>query len=148
MDILSINKKTITLQPDYNKLIEYSIKARKFSYSPYSKFSVGAAVLTKDNKIFTGANIECASYSLCICAERVAYSKAVSEGYKKFTAVAISSSAKDYTFPCGACRQFMSEFGTDTEILIIKTKNLVRTFKLAELIPGVFDKKYLLNLKK
>jgi len=136
------------LQTDYSKLIEYSIKARKFSYSPYSKFSVGVAVLTSDNKIFTGANIECASYSLCICAERVAFSKAVSEGYKKFTAVAISSSAKDYTYPCGACRQFMAEFGINTDIIIVRSKNRFKTFKLIELLPGIFDKNYLFNHKK
>ncbi|MBS1517474.1 MAG: cytidine deaminase [Bacteroidetes bacterium] len=136
------------MHSEYKKLIELSIKARKFSYSPYSEFSVGAALLTKDNKIFTGTNIECASYSLSICAERVAYSKAVSEGYKKFKAVAISSSADDFTFPCGACRQFMAEFGIETDILLVKSKSMVKSFKLSDLLPGVFDKKYLFNSKK
>lgn len=148
MNILTINKNTNTLQSLYNKLIEYSIKARKFSYSPYSKFSVGAAVLTTDGKIFTGTNVECASYSLSICAERTAYSKAVSEGFKEFKAVAISSSAMDYTYPCGACRQFMAEFGTDVDIIIVKSKTKIKTFKLIDLLPGIFDKNFLLNQKK
>lgn len=132
------------LDPDYNKLIEQSIKAKKNSYSPYSKFSVGAALLTSNNKIFTGANVECASYSLCICAERVAFTKAVSEGEKKFKAIAISSSNNEYVFPCGACRQFMSEFANDLDIIIVKSKKDFLIKKLSVLIPEVFNKKSLL----
>jgi len=85
---------------------------------------------------------------LSICAERTAYSKAVSEGYKIFKAVAISSSAKDYTYPCGACRQFMAEFGTDVDIIIVKSKTKIKTYKLTDLLPGIFDKNFLLNQKK
>lgn len=127
----------------YKKLISSSIRAKKFSYSPYSKFSVGAAVLTKNNKIFTGTNVECASYSLCLCAERVAFSKAVSEGEKKFVAVAISSSRDEYIYPCGACRQFMLEFGGNTDIIIIKSEKDFIVKKLHELIPEGFTKKSL-----
>lgn len=123
-----------------DQLIEFSLKARKFSYSPYSKFSVGAALLTSGNKIYTGTNIECASYSLSICAERVAFSKALSEGEKKFTAIAISSSKDIYTYPCGACRQFMHEFGKDLDVIIVKSKKEIIIVKLHELIPGAFDK--------
>ena len=128
----------------YSELIEHSIKARKFSYSPYSKFSVGAALLTSENKIFTGTNIECASYSLCICAERVAFAKAISEGENNFKAIAISSSSSDYIYPCGACRQFMSEFAEDLDILIIKSKKNFILKKLSELIPEAFNKKSLM----
>ena len=127
------------MRTDYSTLIEHSLQAKKFSYSPYSKFSVGAAVLTTGNKIYTGTNIECASYSLCICAERVAFSKAVSEGEKKFKAIAISTSRKSYISPCGACRQFMSEFGINIDIILVKSKNEFKIRKLSELIPEVFS---------
>jgi len=129
------------LQKNYtDRLIEFSLNARKFSYSPYSKFSVGAALLTAENKIYTGTNIECASYSLSICAERVAFSKAVSEGEKKFKAIAIASSKDIFTFPCGACRQFMYEFGKNLEVIIVKSETEVIIKKLHELLPGAFDK--------
>lgn len=127
----------------YSKLIEHSIQAKKFSYSPYSKFPVGAALLTSGNKIYTGTNIECASYSLCICAERVAFSKAVSEGEKKFTAIAISSGKKTYIPPCGACRQFMLEFEKDLDVILVISKSDFKIKKLSDLIPESFDKNLL-----
>jgi len=128
---------------DYTELINLSLEARKFSYSPYSKFSVGAALLTKENKIFTGTNVECASYSLSICAERVAFSKAVSEGYSEFTAIAISASSNNYIYPCGACRQFMHEFGKDLVVILVKSKDNFVIKKLSDLLPGAFDKSHL-----
>ncbi len=131
------------MHPLYSELIELSIKAKKHSYSPYSKFSVGAALLTSNNKIYTGTNVESASYSLSICAERVAFTKAVSEGEKKFRAIAISASIKDYIYPCGACRQFMYEFGKDLDVIIIKSKKDFLIKKLADLLPGAFDKRSL-----
>ncbi|HMS66447.1 MAG TPA: cytidine deaminase [Ignavibacteria bacterium] len=128
-----------------SQIIELSIISRKYSYSPYSNFAVGAALLTSGNKIFTGTNIECASFSLCICAERVAFTKALSEGVKKFKAIAISSSNKNiYTYPCGACRQFMYEFEKDLQIVIVKSRSDVLIVKLSELIPGAFDKNSLI----
>jgi len=133
------------LNPDYAKLIELSILTKQFSYSPYSKFSVGAALLTANNKIYTGTNIECASYSLTICAERVAFSKAISEGEKKFKAVAITSSKNIFVYPCGACRQFMYEFGNDIDVILVKTKKQFIIKKLNELLPDVFDKNTLLK---
>lgn len=126
------------------QIIDRSISAIKFSYSPYSKFRVGAALVTSDNKIYTGTNIECASYSLCICAERVAFSKALSEGAKKFKAIAIYSNKKIYTYPCGACRQFMYEFEKNLEVIIVKSKKDIISINLSDLIPGAFDKKSLL----
>jgi len=133
------------LNPDYVSLIEHSIAAKKFSYSPYSKFSVGAAVLTSTNKIYTGTNVECASYSLSICAERVAFSKAVSDGEKKFIAIAISSSKDILVYPCGACRQFMYEFGKALDVIIVRSKKQFTVRKLHELLPEGFDKESLLN---
>ena len=133
------------MNPDYAKLIELSILTKQFSYSPYSKFSVGAALLTANNKIYTGTNIECASYSLTICAERVAFSKAISEGEKKFKAVAITSSKNIFVYPCGACRQFMYEFGNDIDVILVKTKKQFIIKKLNELLPDVFDKNTLLK---
>ncbi|MEO8665294.1 MAG: cytidine deaminase [Ignavibacteria bacterium] len=132
------------MNPKYLELIDQSIKAKKFSYSPYSKFSVGAALLTSKNKIYTGTNIECASYSLSICAERVAFSKAVSEGEKKFTAIAVSSSNDIYVYPCGACRQFMNEFGEGLDVIIVRSKKNFIIKKLSELFPGPFDKNSLM----
>ncbi|MBP9191979.1 MAG: cytidine deaminase [Ignavibacteria bacterium] len=130
----------------YSILIEKSIRAKKNSYSPYSRFAVGAALLTKTNKIYTGTNVENASYSLSICAERVAFSKAVSEGDKKFTAIAIAANGNKFVFPCGACRQFMFEFGSDIDVIIVRTAKQFRIVKLLELLPGAFDKTFL-NIK-
>ncbi len=128
------------MHPNYTRLIEHSIKAKKFSYSPYSKFSVGAALLTGNKKIFTGTNVECVSYSLCMCAERVAFSKAISEGEKKFKAIAISSSSDKYIYPCGACLQFMSEFTKDFDVIIVRSDKDFIIRKLSELIPNAFIK--------
>jgi cytidine deaminase len=134
------------LHSKYSILIEKSIRAKKNSYSPYSRFAVGAALLTKTNKIYTGTNVENASYSLSICAERVAFSKAVSEGDKKFTAIAIAANGNKFVFPCGACRQFMFEFGSDIDVIIVRTAKQFRIVKLLELLPGAFDKTFL-NIK-
>lgn len=128
------------MHPDYTRLIESSIEAKRFSYSPYSKFSVGAALLTSDNKIYLGTNIECASYSLCICAERVAFVKAISEGKKDFRAIAISSSIDEFVYPCGACRQFMNEFSGNLDVIVIRSLNDVKITKLSDLIPEAFTK--------
>ena len=89
---------------DYKKLISASIDAQKNAYAPYSKFVVGASVLTKSGKIFCGANIENASYPAGICAERVAVSKAISEGEKDFFAICITASNNEFCYPCGICR--------------------------------------------
>ncbi|KAE8298161.1 Cytidine deaminase [Larimichthys crocea] len=97
-------------QETVKKLIHRSQEAKKQAYSPYSKFRVGAAILTTDNCVFTGCNVENACYNLGVCAERNAISKAVSEGYRNFTAIAIASDLDDqFISPCGGCRQFMRE---------------------------------------
>ena len=120
-------------------LIEKSFEAQKNTHSPYSKFAVGASVLSKSGKIYTGANIENASYPAGICAERVAYSKAISEGERDFEAICITCSGSDFAYPCGVCRQFMSEFGLNTKVLLAKSKNEYEILTLKELLPHSFD---------
>ncbi len=122
----------------YEDLIKKALEARKTSHSPYSKFRVGVALLTKDNKVYTGANVECSSYSLTICAERVAAVKAITDKHKIFKAVAIASSGKDLIFPCGACRQFLSEFSDNMDVILIKSKNNYQIYKLQNLFPHKF----------
>lgn len=92
------------------QLIQKSFEAKEMAYSPYSKFRVGAAILTESGEYITGCNVENASYGLCICAERTAICKAVSEGHHKFKAIAVSSDLEDkFISPCGSCRQFLIE---------------------------------------
>lgn len=124
---------------DYKELIEASFEAQKNAYAPYSNFNVGASLLTKQGKIYVGANIENASYPAGICAERVAMSKAISEGEKEFAAICISCSGDTYPYPCGVCRQFMSEFSKDLDVIVAKSKDEFKIFKLAELLPHSFD---------
>ena len=124
---------------DYTNLIESALKAKENSYSPYSKFRVGAAVLTKDGKIYTGCNIENAAYTTGICAEKTAFAKAVSDGNKEFLALALASDSNDYASPCGECRQFISEFvEPDFKIILAKSTNDYKTYDFAELLPLSF----------
>lgn len=122
-------------------LIEKAFIAQKKSYAPYSKFNVGACLLCGNGKMYLGANIENASYPAGICAERVAYSKAISEGEKEFVAICITcSNASSYALPCGICRQFMSEFSNDTLVIVAKNINEYKTYSLKELLPYSFNK--------
>lgn len=129
---------------DYKELWNEAVKASAFSYSPYSKFKVGASLLTKEGKIFTGCNIENASYSLTLCAERTAVFKAVSEGYSEFSAIAVAGSGNgDFTVPCtpcGACLQVLSEFCDDDFVIVLSDG----AHKLSEFLPLRFTEK---NLK-
>lgn len=122
---------------EYKDLYKLSKEAREFSYSPFSGFSVGAALLCTDGSVFTGCNIENSSFSLTNCAERTAFFKAVSEGKRNFKAIAISGgkdSADAPCFPCGACLQVMSEFCRKDFKIILSD----RIVTLAELIPYSF----------
>ncbi len=119
-------------------LIKIAMEAREKSYSPYSKFKVGAAVYTRSGKIFTGCNIESASYSPTICAERVAISKCISEGYKDIDKIAVVGSDKSISFPCGVCRQFILEFGRDIKIICAKNIDSYKTYSISELMPNGF----------
>jgi len=111
------------METDYVLLMNKAKEAARTSYSPFSKFAVGAAVLMGSGKIYTGCNIENSSFGMTICAERCAIFKAVSEGEREIKAVAIFSPNEDDCYPCGACRQVMYEFQGDDEIEIITEKN-------------------------
>jgi len=123
---------------DDEKLIELAKNASNKAYAPYSKYNVGAALLTEDGKIFTGCNVENASYGLTICAERVAVFKAVSEGYKKFKAIAIFAKGA-LPYPCGACRQVLAEFDDGEMDVIISNGESIKKFKLKDLLPFSFS---------
>lgn len=124
-----------------NKLIKEAIKISKKGYAPYSKFLVGASVLTKEGKIFTGCNVENSSYGLTICAEKVAIFKAVSSGYLKFKAIAVHCNTPSFTFPCGACLQVIGEFSQDIEIIAINREGKYKIKNLKELLPEGFTLK-------
>ncbi len=128
------------MKKEYKKLINEAENARKRAYAPYSKFKVGAAVLCADGKIFTGCNIENASFGLAVCAERVAIFKAISEGETKFDAIAIVGDTDKACSPCGACRQVISEFGEDTPLIMANLKGDAKIKKIEELLPEAFGK--------
>ena len=108
------------------------------SYSPYSHFPVGAALECSDGTMFTGCNIENAAYSPSICAERTAVAKAVSEGHRDFRRIAIAGTGEDFCVPCGVCRQVLSEFAPDLEIIALNGRGEQRRFTLRELLPHSF----------
>lgn len=123
---------------------ELLIKAKeglKNAYTPYSDFQVGAALLTEDGKVFTGCNIENASFGATICAERTAMVKAISEGYRNFNKIAVVSAGGAYTYPCGICRQFMSEFMLDGKVILEDKEKGTLEHSLSELLPGAFTRK-------
>lgn len=132
------------MKKEYEKLIQEAEKARKKAYTPYSKFKVGAAILCDDGKIFSGCNIENASFGLTLCAERVAIFKAISEGSTKFKAIAVIGNTNKPCSPCGACRQVISEFGEDIPLIMTNLKGEVRIKKIKELLPEAFGKNDLL----
>ena len=123
------------------KLIDTAIEQLKFSYTPYSNFKVGAALLAKNGEIFTGCNIENASYTPTNCAERTAFFKAVSEGVREFRAICIvggkDGKLTEYTAPCGVCRQVMMEFCDPKtfQIILAVDKERYETYTLEELMP-------------
>ncbi len=128
---------------NYSKLIKAAEKAKTHSYSPYSKFRVGAALLTSGGKIITGCNIENSSFSLTICAERTALFKAISQSEKKFKAMAIVSDVDEFTPPCGACRQVIKDLAGNIDIVLTNGKKTVKTIKFNDLLPFPFNDKYL-----
>ena len=122
------------------QLIEYAQKALETAYVPYSKFRVGAALLTKSGNVYTGCNVESASLGATNCAERTAIFKAVSEeGKIEIEKIAIASDDEDYIYPCGICRQVMAEFADDDMILICTKKNgEYKTIRFGEILPNAF----------
>ena len=127
---------------DRKELFEKALSARENAYAPYSGFKVGAAVMTEAGEVFTGVNVENSSYGATICAERTAFVKAVSEGHRSFSAIAIAG-GKDgeelvYSWPCGICRQFMYEFCPEIDVTVGKNTEDLVTKKLTELLPEGF----------
>jgi cytidine deaminase len=121
-----------------DKLVRFAIDARDQAYAPHSHFYVGAALLMENGEIVSGCNVENASYSLSICAERVAASTAVAMGHRSWRAIAIASVGG--VMPCGACRQFLTEFGTDVTVILVDViDGSRRTRKLSQLLPDAFD---------
>ncbi|RMD02407.1 cytidine deaminase [Clostridium autoethanogenum] len=126
---------------DYKNLVSKAFEGRKNAYAPYSNFKVGAAVLAEDGKVYTGCNIENASYGATNCAERTAIFKAISEGNRSIKAIAIVGVENDYTYPCGVCRQVIAEFASkDAEIILGKGESEYIVKTLDELLPGAFTK--------
>src|SRR4030066_1101396 len=106
---------------DYKHLAESAIEAKQNALPVYSNFYVGAAILTTGNKVYTGCNVESSSYSLTICAERIAIFKAISEGEREFKAIAVAGDMGDYISPCGACRQVISDLCGDIDIIMVSS---------------------------
>ena len=122
------------------ELIEKAVKEMKQAYAPYSKFGVGAALLTKSGKVFTGFNIENSSYGASVCAERVAIFKAVSEGEKEFDTLVVATGTDEPSSPCGICRQVISEFSDNLRILLVNDKGKVIETSIDKLLPLAFTK--------
>ena len=128
---------------DAKVLIAAARRARRHAQAAYSGFKVGAAIETADGTIIAGCNIENATYGLTICAERVAMFKALSEGHRKFTRVAVVADTLAPTPPCGACRQILWEFGGDLEVILANLRRGIRRHAMSELIPLPFDARLL-----
>ena len=121
------------------ELLNIARQASEKAYVPYSKFKVGAALECSDGTVFTGCNVENAALGSTICAERTAICKAVSEGHRDFVRIAIWADSENYCMPCGACRQFMSEFVKDMEVLCAKAGGRYVSYPLSKLMPYTFN---------
>ncbi len=126
-----------------NELLAAARAVRENAFAAFSHFKVGAALETADGRIITGCNVENATYGLTICAERVAVFKAISEGHRQFTRVAVVADTQDPTPPCGACRQILWEFGGDLEVILGNLQGETARFHLKDLLPCPFDARLL-----
>jgi cytidine deaminase len=131
------------LSESENELIKTATAARLRSVAPFSKFLVGAALRTKDGKVFTGCNVESASYGLTVCAERVAIWKALSEGEHDFTDLAIVADTDQLTPPCGTCRQIIWEFAKHAKIVLANLNGQREEVDIGHLLPKAFDARFL-----
>ncbi|NOW20607.1 cytidine deaminase [Clostridium saccharobutylicum] len=128
---------------DYKKLINVALDYRNRAYSPYSNFKVGAAVLFESGKIYGGCNVENASFGATNCAERTAIFRGISEGETTIKSIAIVGSLNEYTYPCGICRQVISEFGDESiEVILAKSEDDYIIKDMREVLPGAFKKKH------
>lgn len=123
------------------QLIEIARQAGGQAYAPYSKFTVGAALLTGDGTVITGCNVENASYGLTMCAERVAVFKAICGGQREFKAIALFANTEEFCTPCGACRQVLAEFGGTTTVIMANKRGEYQLSTVAELLPATFKLK-------
>ena len=128
-------------KPNKSRLIQAAIAARKNAVAPYSGFYVGAALLTGNGRIVSGANVESVSYGLTCCAERIALFKALTDGKKSFRAIAIVAALENGPMPCGACRQLLAEYAAEAVVWVADTRvpKRIREFTVRELLPGAFS---------
>lgn len=124
---------------EYSELIEAARKARENAYAPFSHFQVGAALRTRSGRIFSGCNVENASYGLTVCAERVAVFKAISEGEREFEAISVVTDAETLTPPCGACRQILWEFCGNADVVLANLSGQMKVHRMRDLLPEPFD---------
>ncbi len=124
-------------------LLQAALDARGNAHAPYSDFQVGAALECDDGRVYTGCNIENATYGLTVCAERVALLKALSEGARKFRRIAVAADTDRLTPPCGACRQLLWEFCGDAEVILVNPRGRTESFRMKELFPRPFDDSFL-----
>ena len=135
------------MSEDLQPLIEAAKEARGHSVAPFSNFQVGAAVKTASGKVYTGCNVESASYGLTVCAERVAIWKALSEGERQFTELAVVADTETLTPPCGTCRQIIWEFARGATIVFANLQGTSEIFHIADLLPRAFDARFLKGKK-
>jgi cytidine deaminase len=144
LPVIDGNNLKIVSSVNIEKFVELAREARQYAHAPYSRFEVGAAVECRDGRIFTGANIENSSYSLTLCAERVALVKAISEGAQEITRIAVIADTHGPIPPCGACRQVMLELcGPETIVVMANLLGQLDTRTLRELVPVPFDRSFL-----
>ena len=124
-------------------LLSTALQARENAHAPFSKFKVGAALEDESGRVFTGCNVENATYGLTVCAERVAIFKAISEGARKFRRIAVAADTDVLTPPCGACRQIIWEFCGDIEVTLVNLHGKTETFHMKDIFPRPFDVSYL-----
>ena len=124
-------------------LIDAALAARLHAHAPYSHFLVGAAIEAEDGRIFTGCNVENATYGLTVCAERVAVFKAISEGVRKFKAIAVSADTQTLCPPCGACRQILWEFLGDVPLTLVNLQGKTEHLRISDIFPRPFDASFL-----
>jgi len=123
------------------ELIEKAKRARLKAYAPYSNFKVGAALLTRSGKVYTGANVENSTYGLTVCAERLAVFKAVNKGDKELVKIVVVTDRNPPVTPCGACRQVLSEFAKNLKIVCANLKGKIERYSLKELLPEAFEER-------
>jgi cytidine deaminase len=132
----------------YKSLLKQARTAQQHSFSPFSKFRVGAALLTKGGRVYKGCNVENSSYGLTMCAERTALFKAISEGERKFTAIALATDEKGFTTPCGACRQVMMDLAGNIDVIMSDGSGEIKIVKMLDLLPHPFGAKNLRRKKR